>query len=230
MSVRSLEIADNLRSVQERIHLAAQQCKRSVDEITMVAVTKTYPASDVQILKDLGVLNFGENRDEEGREKSASVPGIWHFQGQIQSKKLGSIVSWANFIHSIDQASHLEKLERALSSLPSKKALGIFLQLSLDGAPGRGGVLADDLERLAQKALECPHITLMGLMCVPPVDRDANEAFAQVAQIHGQFLRNFPEARSLSMGMSGDFETAIIHGATHIRVGSSILGSRTPAQ
>ena len=230
MSTRSQEIASNLEKVQERIHLAVKKSGRSIDEITLIAVTKTYPASDVQILKDLEINNFGENRDDEAREKSTTVPGTWHFQGQIQSKKIGSIVSWASFIHSIDQASHLDKVERALSSHGAEKPLGIFLQLSLDGAPGRGGVVADELATLAHKALESPRLTLMGLMCVPPVDRDADEAFAEVAQIHAGFLRNFPDARSLSMGMSGDFESAITHGATHIRVGSSILGSRTPAQ
>jgi pyridoxal phosphate enzyme (YggS family) len=226
MSTRQVEIANNLQRVRERIERACEKTRRSPDEITLIAVTKTYPASDVQILKDLGINEFGENRDDEGHQKSTIVLGTWHFQGQIQSKKLGSISSWAHVIHSIDQVSHLEKLERALSAKPIDKSLRVFLQLSLDGAQGRGGVVAEGLETLANKTLACPHLILMGLMCVPPVEQDADNAFAQVAQIHARFLTKFPDAKNLSMGMSGDFESAITHGATHIRVGSSILGSR----
>ena len=117
--------------------------------VTLIAVTKTYPASDVQILKDLGINNFGENRTEEGAEKSAAVDGIWHFQGGIQSRKLKEIAQWADVIHSLDQLSHAQKLDSLLT-----KPIDIFLQLSLDGDPSRGGVQEENLSTLAQQISE----------------------------------------------------------------------------
>jgi pyridoxal phosphate enzyme (YggS family) len=227
MSARADEIARSLKEVEERILASAQSAGRPRGEITLIAVTKTYPASDVQILRSLGVENFGENRNEEGEEKSAVVDGIWHFQGQIQSKKLSAISKWAHYIHSLDDPIHLEKLERSLDLQKFTGKKGIFLQLTLDAAEGRGGVKADALEALGEIVLASPHLTLMGLMCVPPVDAHPEEAFAQVAQVHQSFKQIFPQASALSIGMSGDFEIAISYGATHIRVGSSILGPRT---
>ena len=210
---RREELAANLASVQERI---------TRPDVTLIVVTKTYPVSDVQILKELGVENFGENRTEEGEVKAAAVPATWHFQGGIQSRKLKDIVQWADVIHSLDSTEHALKLgQRAVS--PMK----VFLQLSLDGDPERGGVVESELAALAEVVVAAPNLTLAGLMCVPPVSAIPAEAFSEIYSVHQRFLRDFPNAQSLSTGMSGDFEVAIDHGATHIRVGSSILGSRT---
>jgi pyridoxal phosphate enzyme (YggS family) len=210
---RREELAANLASVQERI---------TRSDVTLIVVTKTYPVSDVQILKELGVENFGENRTEEGEVKAAAVPATWHFQGGIQSRKLKDIVQWADVIHSLDSTEHVLKLgQRAV------RPMKVFLQLSLDGDPERGGVVESELAALAEVVLAAPNLTLAGLMCVPPVSAIPAEAFSQIYSVHQRFLRDFPNAQSLSTGMSGDFEVAIDHGATHIRVGSSILGSRT---
>jgi pyridoxal phosphate enzyme (YggS family) len=210
---RSEELAANLASVQERI---------TRSDVTLIVVTKTYPVSDVQILKELGVENFGENRTEEGEVKAAAVPATWHFQGGIQSRKLKDIVQWADVIHSLDSTEHALKLgQRAV------RPMKVFLQLSLDGDPERGGVVESELAALAEVVVAAPNLTLAGLMCVPPVSAIPAEAFSQIYSVHQRFLRDFPNAQSLSTGMSGDFEVAIDHGATHIRVGSSILGSRT---
>jgi pyridoxal phosphate enzyme (YggS family) len=210
---RREELAANLASVQERI---------TRSDVTLIVVTKTYPVSDVQILKELGVENFGENRTEEGEVKAAAVPATWHFQGGIQSRKLKDIVQWADVIHSLDSTEHALKLgQRAV------RPMKVFLQLSLDGDPERGGVVESELAALAEVVLAAPNLTLAGLMCVPPVSAIPAEAFSQIYSVHQRFLRDFPNAQSLSTGMSGDFEVAIDHGATHIRVGSSILGSRT---
>ena len=210
---RSEELAANLASVQERI---------TRSDVTLIVVTKTYPVSDVQILKELGVENFGENRTEEGEVKAAAVPATWHFQGGIQSRKLKDIVQWADVIHSLDSTEHVLKLgQRAV------RPMKVFLQLSLDGDPERGGVVESELAALAEVVVAAPNLTLAGLMCVPPVSAIAADAFSQIYSVHQRFLRDFPNAQSLSTGMSGDFEVAIDHGATHIRVGSSILGSRT---
>jgi pyridoxal phosphate enzyme (YggS family) len=189
----------------------------------LIAVTKTFPVSDAEILKTLGVEDFGENRDAEGAEKSQSVEGRWHFQGQIQSNKLKSITSWASVIHSIDELRHFEMIEKVATH-----PLTIFLQVSLDGAHHRGGAGVDQLYHLAEKVSASPTHTLAGLMSVPPVGVDPNEAYSQLAVIRNEFMKRFPSATSLSAGMSGDYEVAISHGATHVRVGSSILGSRSP--
>ena len=210
---RREELAANLASVQERIARA---------NVTLIVVTKTYPVSDVQALKDLGVENFGENRSEEGEVKAAAVPAIWHFQGGIQSRKIKDIVQWADVIHSLDSSEHALKIGQR-----TVRPIEAFLQLSLDGDPERGGVVESELAALAEVVLATPNLTLTGLMCVPPVSAVAADAFSQIYSVHQRFLRDFPKAQSLSTGMSGDFEVAIDHGATHIRVGSSILGSRT---
>jgi pyridoxal phosphate enzyme (YggS family) len=214
---RKEEIAHNLETVRANIAAVAAH------PVTLIAVTKTFPSSDVQILKELGVKDFGENRDSEGAEKSAVVSGTWHFQGQIQSNKLKSITSWASVIHSLDDPRHFEIIERV-----APHPLSIFLQVSLDGAHNRGGAGVDQLYRLAELVSESKVHTLVGLMSVPPVEMDPDMAYSQLAVIRNEFLLRFPKADSLSAGMSGDYQSAISHGATHARVGSSILGSRSP--
>ena len=208
------ELAERLGQVQAKISQA---------DVTLIVVTKTYPVTDVQILHDLGVRNFGENRSEEGIEKSAAIDATWHFQGGIQSRKLRDIASWADVIHSLDNHGHMQKLDSVADS-----PIDIFLQLSLDGDPDRGGVIESELSQLADAALATNHLRLLGLMCVPPVKAQPRNAFTEIAQIHRRFIATYPQARYLSAGMSGDFEIAIDCGATHIRVGSSILGSREP--
>ena len=212
---RKEEIGSNLELVRSKI------AKAAAHEVTLIAVTKTFPVSDVEILHELGVADFGENRDAEGAEKSAKVSGTWHFQGQIQSNKLKSITSWATAIHSLDDPRHFEIIEKV-----APHRLQIFLQVSLDGADHRGGAGLEDLYALAAVVEKSPTHTLAGLMSVPPVGVDPDKAFAQLSAIHTDFMQHFPEAKSLSAGMSGDYEIAISHGATHVRVGSSILGSR----
>lgn len=211
------EISANLEIVKSKIAAVASH------PVTLIAVTKTFPVSDAQILQQLGVTDFGENRDSEGAEKSQLVAGNWHFQGQIQSNKLKSITSWASVIHSLDDPRHFEMIEKV-----APHPLSIFLQVSLDGAHHRGGAGVDQLYQLAEKVSVSATHTLAGLMSVPPVGMDPEKAYSQLAVIRTEFMNRFPNAKSLSAGMSGDYETAISHGATHVRVGSSILGSRSP--
>ena len=211
------EISANLEIVKSKIAAVASH------PVTLIAVTKTFPVSDAQILQQLGVTDFGENRDSEGAEKSQLVAGNWHFQGQIQSNKLKSITSWASVIHSLDDPRHFEMIEKV-----APHPLSIFLQVSLDGAHHRGGAGVDQLYQLAEKVSASAIHTLAGLMSVPPVGMDPGKAYSQLAVIRTEFMNRFPNAKSLSAGMSGDYETAISYGATHVRVGSSILGSRSP--
>jgi pyridoxal phosphate enzyme (YggS family) len=213
------EISENLETVRAKIAAVADH------PVTLIAVTKTFPVSDAQILKELGVADFGENRDSEGAEKSQLVSGTWHFQGQIQSNKLKSITSWASVIHSLDDPRHFEVIEKV-----APHQLTIFLQVSLDGAHHRGGAGVDQLYQLAELVSASSKHRLAGLMSVPPVGIDPDQAYSQLALIRNEFMARFPQADQLSAGMSGDYQSAISHGATHVRVGSSILGSRSPHQ
>lgn len=191
---------------------------------TLIVVTKTYPLSDVEILHKLGVRNFGENRSSEGLEKSAAIDATWHFQGQIQGNKIREIARWADVIHSLDSLSHARKLSGILEGA----SRDIFIQLSLDGDPSRGGVVESELISFAEEISTFNGINLLGIMCVPPVTSDPESAFSKVSAIHQSFIKAFPESRALSAGMSNDYLIALDHGATHIRVGSKILGSRPP--
>jgi pyridoxal phosphate enzyme (YggS family) len=222
---RKEELARSLSDVQVRIQEAATRASRKKDDVTLVVVTKTYPVSDVEILHKLGVTDFGENRSAEGLEKSALISAHWHFQGQIQSNKIVAITSWAHTVHSLDDHSHVAKFDRAVGEIPGKR-LNVFIQISLDGDTSRAGVRGDDLLALGESISSTNNLDLVGLMVVPPVQAEPEKAFSQVAEMAQRFRIDFPMAQSLSAGMSGDYEVAIAHGATHIRVGSQILGPR----
>lgn len=192
------------------------------DSVHLIAVTKTFPLSDAQLLHELGVTEFGENRDQEGREKAHLIPGKWHFQGQLQSNKLKSICSWADVIQTIDSVRYVQLVSKAAA-----KDLEVFIQVSLDGEVHRGGALPGDLNQIADEILATSNLNLQGLMAVAPLGEEPDSAFERLALIHQSFAARYPNAPYLSAGMSGDYLSAISHGATHIRVGSSILGSRS---
>lgn len=222
---RKNEIAAKLTEVNERIASAAALAGRNASDIKLIVVTKTFPVTDLNYLYELGVRDFGENRDQEASEKVSLLAADinWHFQGQIQSNKLKSITSWAKYIHSIDQF----KYAKMVSEFAGDQSKSIFLQVSLDKIPeSRGGIDPVKLHDLANQVSALPNINLMGLMAVAPLDEVADQAFAKLAKIHSEFMKDFPEAKSLSAGMSGDYESAIGYGATHLRIGSSILGNR----
>ena len=222
MTIRSQELSANLDSIRARIGAAVQGSGRSPDEVTLIAVTKTFPASDVQILYDLGVRDFGENRDQEASVKSLELPDDcrWHFQGQIQSNKLKSIAEWADVLHSIDDISHARKL----NSLVSEK--DIFVQVSLDNLPNRGGVVPNLLPDFLEELSALANLNLRGLMAVAPLGEEPARAFSRLKVLSDQVVRVHPKAHEISAGMSNDFEAAVAQGATHIRIGSQILGVR----
>jgi len=222
MTNRVQELSANLDSIRKRISAAAQSSGRSADEITLIVVTKTFPASDVQILYDLGARDFGENRDQEASVKSVELPEDcrWHFQGQIQSNKLKSIAGWADVLHSLDDIAHAKKL----SSLVSTK--DIFVQVSLDNLPNRGGVLPNSLPEFLEEISGLANLNVRGLMAVAPLGEDPAGAFKRLKELSEQVVKAHPKAHEISAGMSNDFEAAISQGATHIRIGSQILGVR----
>lgn len=222
MSTRKEEITRNLQGIKERINRAAQSAGRDPADIELIVVTKTFPVSDIEILCDLGETNFGENRDQEAGPKAEIISATWHFQGQIQSNKIKSICGWADVIHSISSEKEILKFAQ------SERKHQLFLQVSLDGQEGRGGASPAELAKLADLVNASNNLELMGLMAVAPLGVEPEKAFADLAQLNQGFQYQFPNAKYLSAGMSGDFEAAIKYGATHIRVGSSILGSRSP--
>jgi pyridoxal phosphate enzyme (YggS family) len=211
-----------LQEVKERIQSAAASVNRNPNEISLIVVTKTFPISDIEILRDLGEVNFGENRDQEAGPKAQAIPATWHFQGQIQSNKIKSICEWADVIHSISSEKEILRFAQ------SPRRHQVFLQVSLDGQEGRGGASPADLTQIADLVNQSNNLELLGLMAVAPLGVEPDKAFADLAHINQGFVGQFPNSKYLSAGMSGDFETAIKYGATHIRVGSSILGSRSP--
>lgn len=214
---RKTELNANLLEVEERIETACTRSGRSRSDVTLVVVTKTFPVSDVQLLYELGVRHFGENRDQEGSEKAPSLPSDahWHFQGQIQGRKIPSILGWAKTIHSLDSLEHAQKfLDRGLVDHE------FFLQVNCEeAAEHRGGVQISEV----QSFLTQSPVKISGLMVVPPLTSEPRKIFSDIADLAGK-----NSISKLSMGMSGDYEVAIEEGATHIRVGSSILGSRPP--
>jgi pyridoxal phosphate enzyme (YggS family) len=222
---RTSEITANLNDVKAKIASAALKAGRDADEITLIVVTKTFPVSDLEILYSLGVREFGENRDQEAAEKVAKLPfdTNWNFQGGIQSNKLKSITTWAGCIHSVDKLKYAQIISEQNTGKPKE----IFIQVSLDQPPeSRGGVDPKKLIDLASEVTKLPGISLKGLMAVAPLDLPEEQAFLKLKEIQADFVAVFKDAKYLSAGMSGDYEMAISYGATHLRIGSSILGNR----
>ena len=183
--------------------------------------------SDAQLLYELGERNFGENRNEEGSAKKELVgPDVmWHFQGQIQSKKIRHIAQWANVVHSLDSVDHARKF----AEMPRAKDLKFFVQVNIEPSRiDRGGVSVADLSDFLEEVAGLNSIDVIGLMTVAPLDIAPKEAFQEVADAKNLVQKSYPSITQLSIGMSGDFEEAVACGATHIRIGSSILGSRPP--
>jgi pyridoxal phosphate enzyme (YggS family) len=224
---RRTEIARGLARVRERMAAAAAEAGRDLAELTLVVVTKTYPASDVALLAALGVPDVGENRDQEAAPKYEACAGLglrWHFIGRLQSNKARSVAGYADLVHSLDRPSLVRALEQAASR--RVRVLDCLLQVSLDGNPSRGGVPVADLPGLAEDVATREHLRLRGVMAVAPLGADPVRAFAPLADLLDTVRGYAPQADVISAGMSGDLEAAVTSGATHLRVGSAILGPR----
>ncbi len=215
---------------REEIRVALNRVKNEIpDYVTLIVVTKTFPVSDVEILYELGERNFGENRDDEGVEKSTILPkdSIWHFQGNLQSKKIRSIVSWADFIHSLDKASHASKINEIAHSIG--KIQKVFIQVKLDsglGSDDRSGINPSDFNQFLVELEGLKNIEIVGVMGVAPLGADPAPGFELLYKLSLKLQSIKPGATFISAGMSGDFPVALQFGATHIRIGSSILGTR----
>jgi len=230
---RADELAANLAAVRRRIGSACADAGRDAAEVRLVVVTKYFPASDVRLLADLGVTDVGENRHQEAQAKAAECADLdltWHFIGGLQSNKAAAVASYADVVESVDRAKLLAGLDRGAHE--RDRPVDVLLQVSLDppGREGRAGVDPDGLADLAGAVADAGLLRLRGLMAVAPLGEDPATAFARLADVRRDFLAGHPDSTWLSAGMSGDLEHAVRHGATHVRVGSAVLGPRPPVQ
>lgn len=245
---RAAELAERLGRVQARILAAAPPGTAP----TLIVVTKYFPAADVELLAGLGVTDVGENKDQEAAAKAADTASLglsWHFIGQLQSNKAKSVVRYAEALHSVDRASLVRALAKAMEAeqqrrtgagLPPRADLECFLQVDLrdpaagagttPSGPARGGALPADVPALADAVAAAPGLRLAGLMAVAPLGGDPREAFGRLRALSGQLQETHPGAAGISAGMSGDLEAALEYGATHLRIGSDILGPRPPVR
>jgi pyridoxal phosphate enzyme (YggS family) len=227
---RRAQLAASLDEVRGRIARACSAAGRDPGSVTLVAVTKTYPPSDVVLLASLGVTDIGENKDQEAADKAAAVRAAgasprWHFVGQLQRNKARSVVTYADVVESADSLRLIEALSKAAVAHRSSP-LDVLVQVSLDGDPARGGAAGPDVWRVADAAASADGLRLAGLMAVAPMDWEPARAFADLAELSGRLRESHPAASVISAGMSGDLEEAIKHGATHVRIGTSLLGMR----
>jgi PLP dependent protein len=226
---RKEQIAAGLDDVRRRIAAAASAAGRDPAEVTLVVVTKFFPASDVRLLAELGVTDVGENRHPEAGDKLAECGHIglrWHFIGGLQSNKAAAVASYADVVESVDRSKLVKPLDRGAHRRSGP--VDVLLQVSLDppGHQGRSGAEAADLPALAEAVDAAGMLRLRGLMAIAPLDGDPRPAFDRLSAVRAAFVAERPEATWLSAGMSSDFEAAIEAGATHVRVGSAILGPR----
>jgi PLP dependent protein len=224
---RTAEIVANLAAVRERIGAAARAAGRDPGELTLVGVTKTFPVQDARRLLEAGVGDLGENRDQEARGKAAALPGArWHFLGQLQRNKAGSVASYADVVHSVDRAP----LVRALANGAERagRELDVLIQVSLDGDPDRGGALPADVPGLAAAVAGSAGLRVAGVMAVAPLGADPDEAFGRLRAVAEALRQEHPGATAISAGMSADLEAAVRQGATHLRIGTALLGGRPP--
>lgn len=228
MTARRDELADNLARVHERIGRAAESAGRDAGEVELVVVTKYFPASDVDTLVDLGVRHIGENKDQEAAAKVAELARrddvTVHFVGQLQSNKAGHVASYADVVQSVDRPKIVTALDRAAER--HGRRLDVLLQVALDGSRGRGGVAPDEALSLAGLVAGTASLTLRGVMAVASLGGDPRRDFARLREVADGIRSGHPEATWISAGMSADLEDAVAEGATHLRVGTAILGSR----
>jgi pyridoxal phosphate enzyme (YggS family) len=224
---RQDELAAGLAETEQRIAAACAAAGRAREDITLVVVTKTYPASDVELLAELGVTDVGENRHPEAGDKAEEVAAQlrWHFLGGLQTNKAGAVARYADLVHSVDRVKLVNSLSRGAEA--AGRELTCLVQVDFASTdPGRAGVVPSGIPEIAAAIAAAPGLALGGLMTVAPLGDDPAPHFDHLARLSSDLRRDHPEASIVSAGMSGDFEAAIVAGATHLRIGRSILGER----
>ena len=222
MSARQIEIKRALDDVRAELRPGVE----------LIVVTKNFPISDLEILYALGERQFGENRENELSPKAEALPKDidWHFQGTIQSNKLRAIVSVASYIHSLDELRHASKISELALEMGKKQSC--FIQVNLDPEEfakqesNRSGIRAEEFKAFSESLLKLAGVEIVGVMGVAPLNEDPRPGFETLRNLSQELLKVAPNAGSISSGMSGDYRIAMEYGATHIRLGSSILGPR----
>ncbi|WP_156229453.1 YggS family pyridoxal phosphate-dependent enzyme [Corynebacterium comes] len=226
------ELRANLTAVRARIDAAATAAGRDPADVRLLPVTKFHPASDLKLLVELGAMDVAENREQEARSKAAEVPTARiHMIGQVQTKKANSVARWAASVHSVDSIRLAEGLDHGVGLALERGdrtsgELPVYLQLSADGDPARGGVTEADLEELADTVEAAGNLRLAGLMVVPPLGADPAAVFARARRLCDDLARRLGRTMELSAGMSGDLEDAVAQGSNIVRVGTGVLGAR----
>jgi pyridoxal phosphate enzyme (YggS family) len=228
---RQAELRQNLAAVRDRIDRACAAAGRRPEDLTLIAVTKFFPVTDAIALARCGVTDLGENRDQEAAAKAAAfaeqAPDAvvrWHFIGRLQTNKARSVVRYADLVHSVDRPELADALANAAEQ--AGRRLPVLVQLSLDADPERGGSIGDELLELADRIVARPSLQLSGVMAIPPVEADPDAAFEVLAGLAERLRADHPAAVIVSAGMSADLEAAVRHGATHLRIGTALLGRR----
>lgn len=243
---RESELTQALAAVRSRLAAAADAAGRNISEITLLPITKFFPATDVAILSRLGCRSVGESREQEASAKAIEfarlsensqrddLQGVhWHMVGRMQRNKSRSLARWAHTVHSVGSLQVVTALDRAAAAALAERArnapLRVYVQVSLDGDISRGGAdltAPPAVDRVCAAVEESESLELVGLMGIPPLDWDPNEAFDRLKSEHNRVLQSFPNAVGLSAGMSKDLEVAVKHGSTCVRVGTALLGPR----
>ncbi|GAA2070025.1 YggS family pyridoxal phosphate-dependent enzyme [Williamsia deligens] len=233
---RVAELSDALDATRERLAAAARDAGRDPDDVELLVVTKFHPASDVVALLELGCRAFGESREPEAGRKAAAVrarserPVRFDMIGTVQRRKATSVARWADLVQSVDRESIVDALARGVEQARDdgdrETDLDVLIQINLDGDTGRGGVVVDDLEALADHVAETDGLRLRGSMVIAPQTHTPGYWMEQAAAHHARLTAAHPDAVEFSAGMSGDLEDAVRHGSTCVRVGTAILGER----
>ena len=229
----SSSIRDNFSAVQERITIAAQRARRPAADVTLIAVAKTQPAEAIRVAYAAGARHFGENRVQEWEAKRAAVgdlPARWHLVGHLQSNKAARAAGLFHSVDSVDDLALAQRLDRARSELNAREKLRVLLEVRLAAEETKTGVTAEELPPLAEQFAALSHLELAGLMCIPPLEEDAEKVrpyFRRLRELRDDLAARLGRTLPvLSMGMSHDFEVAIEEGATEIRIGTAIFGER----
>jgi PLP dependent protein len=230
-TARADELSANLEALRTRIAAACAAAGRPASDVTLVAITKTFPASDVGLLAELGVTDIGENRDQEAAPKAAACADLypalrWHFVGQLQVNKTKSVVRYADVVHSVDRPRLIDALGSRARAARRVVTCLIQVDLDPDPDPGRGGAPPSAVPALAAGVAAAGGLLLGGVMAVAPLGSPPRQAFRRLAEIAAAVRADHPGAVMISAGMTGDLEEAIAEGATHVRVGTALLGSR----
>jgi PLP dependent protein len=227
------QIREGILRVQERIAAAARKAGRGSDAITLIAVSKTHPAEAIRAAYEAGLRHFGENRVQEWEGKRAALGDLlatWHLVGHLQSNKAARAAGAFHSVDSVDDFAVAQRLDRARDGHGELQKLRVLLEVRVEEEESKSGVRIDDLAALAEKVMTLPRVELAGLMCIPPFLEDADNArpyFRRLRELRDSLARSIGrELPVLSMGMSHDFEVAIEEGATEVRVGTAIFGSR----